>query len=464
MYLLRKIPPAVESITSIQPQAFDDDGIKSINSCLSEIRRKFVGEVEKEALDWWNEWAQQHVSAFVSAEHYVKHQLDVNKLHFKNPLAGYLFGKEVPMATSWNSKLSEVTSNINPGFQWPDIIAAATSSVTTDFNHHPPEPRAIFFDQTELNGVLKIVNEKITAYYSSLSTTSKVGAIKVVMNQKVQPSGNILKTSNAKKEVLIERWKQNDNIFLNAIFSPLSPNKLDIVTPLCLFVPDDLYTPIICRQNKLFINRSALIEVNGSTVLGIAGMNSIVQLFCKRNDNIVSREVNSAFKPSLFMNSTIFTTIMNLDFSEPFNFASINDELENLDVNKIYRIYFPYQLSNESWSMVILDFNLSVIYFVDHKNHSDDPEFIQLMDKVEVQCNCLIAEFWNLNEMRLDEDWEVTLFPLNGSCCGEDLSGIFVATVMYFIVQECPVYISVDQLSNIKQKFALWLIEGSLPL
>jgi hypothetical protein len=463
MYLLRKLPPVVESIKLITPQAFDEDGIKSVNSCLSEVRRKFVGEVEKDALNWWNEWAQKHASAFVSAEYYVKYQLDKFKIPLNNPLAGYLFGKEVPLMTSWNSKLSDVTSDINPGFQWPDIIAAATPSVTTDFNHHPPEPRAIFVEHTVLNDVLSVVNQKIAAYYSSLSTTSRVGAIKVVMNQKVQPSGNTLKTSNATKSVLIERWKQNDKLFLTAIFTPLNPNNLNLVAPLCLYVPDDLFTPIESKQNNLIINRLILNEVNGSVIMGTAGMNSILELFRKRNQKIASREVNSDFKTSLFMDVTTFTTIMNLDVLERFNFRSIDDQFKNLDMDKIYRIYFPHLQSIGGWGIVVLDFNLSVIYYIDHNNRSDDPDFMELMDKVEEKCNCLISEIWRINGMINDADWEISLFPLNGSCCAEDVSGIFMATVMYFIVQECPVYISEDQLATLKQKFALWLIEGSVP-
>jgi hypothetical protein len=87
------------------------------------------------------------------------------------------------------------------------------------------------------------------------------------------------------------------------------------------------------------------------------------------------------------------------------------------------------------------------------------------MDKVNVVCQYVIRELMNnIDRGSNGRDWEVSSYPLNGSSCEEDLSGIFIATVMYFIVQECPVYIPFDQLSNMKQKFALWLIEGLLPI
>jgi hypothetical protein len=377
MYLLRNLPPTVESIKSISPQEFDEDGVKSITDCLSEMRRKFVSESELKALAWWNNWAEKHVSAFASANIYVRHQQEVHRKHFDNPLWAYLFGKEKPMTTVWNSKLSEVTSNINPGFQWPEIIAAATSSVTTDFNRHPPEPRAIFVEHTLLNDVLTVVNERIRAYYSSISTTSKVSAIKAVMNQKVQPSGNILKTANTTKPMLIERWKANDNVFLAAIFSSISPNNSNIVAQLCVYNPDDFYTPIESRKNKMVINRSILFEVNGTTSrMEFHGMNAIMMLFRNRNDQVMLREPNCAYKLSLFMNANSFSSIMNRNQAEPFDISSIDDQFIKFQVDKIYRIYFPYHQPNESWGMIIFDFNLSVIYYVDHGNESDDPVFI----------------------------------------------------------------------------------------
>jgi hypothetical protein len=472
MHLLRKLPPVVESLKSISPQEFDVDGVKAIHECLSEIRKKFVGEVEMKAVIWWDKWAEDNTAALTSATAYKQHLERNGGKNFHNPLAKYLFGLEVPNLTVWNSKLSENTSNINPDFQWPAIIAAATASVTTDFNPHPAEPRQIFIEHTALNNVLQVVNEKIRAYYSSLSTTTKKAAIIIVMHQKVQPTGNILKpASNSTKKGLIETWKQNDGLFLAAVFAPLSPNNDEIVAKHCLNIPDDLNTPICSRLNDMIFNQSILLEVNGiNMTLRKEGMNLILQLFRTRNNKIISREINDAFKPSYFMNVPTFTAIYELDTTTPSNLSAIDDQFKNLDVEKIYRMYFPYRWDQTSWGIVILDFNLNIIYYVDHNNvnnlvdPSDDPDFMDFIDKVEVTFNFLITELWRLNGKINDNTWDVSPFPLNGSVCAEHNSGIFIAAIMYFIVQECPVYIPTDQLSNLKKKFALWLIDGSLPM
>jgi hypothetical protein len=151
---------------------------------------------------------------------------------------------------------------------------------------------------------------------------------------------------------------------------------------------------------------------------------------------------------------------MNQNLTDPFNLGEIDDQLINLQIEQIYRMYLPYHQSNY-WGMVILDFNLSVIYYIDHGNQSHDPDYVELMDQVELKYNGLIKAL--LNNV-VQSNWEVSSYPLNGSSCEEDLSAILIATVMYFMVQECPVYVPSDQITKLKQKFALWLVEGELPI
>ena len=53
--------------------------------------------------------------------------------------------------TVWRSKLSVVSTDINPGFiiQWPHILAAEIQSVETESKPRPSELRAIFVNQCE---------------------------------------------------------------------------------------------------------------------------------------------------------------------------------------------------------------------------------------------------------------------------------------------------------------------------
>ena len=44
-------------------------------------------------------------------------------------MAEYLFGLVNPLHSAWKSKLSVDSTDINPEFQWPDILAAVMQSV-----------------------------------------------------------------------------------------------------------------------------------------------------------------------------------------------------------------------------------------------------------------------------------------------------------------------------------------------
>ena len=70
------------------------------------------------------------------------------------------------------------------------------------------------------------------------------------------------------------------------------------------------------------------------------------------------------------------------------------------------------------------------------------------------------------NELNRDEvtEWKTTTHPLNESSCPEEFIGVLILLVLYFVVQECPVYILIDQFKNIRRKFSYWLIDRALPM
>ena len=66
-----------------------------------------------------------------SSKDYIAH-LARNLKAYHSPMAEYLFREVVPLHSAWRSKLSVDRSDINPGFQWPDMLAAATQSVESE--------------------------------------------------------------------------------------------------------------------------------------------------------------------------------------------------------------------------------------------------------------------------------------------------------------------------------------------
>ena len=106
---------------------------------LWEIRKNFVGESERNELNWLNEWYKEYVATMTSSKDYVAHLVRNFKV-YNTPLAEYLFGVVIPVYSVWRSKLSVDSTNINPRFQWTDILVAAMQSIESEYNPHPPNP------------------------------------------------------------------------------------------------------------------------------------------------------------------------------------------------------------------------------------------------------------------------------------------------------------------------------------
>jgi len=56
MNLLKTLPEDIRYSKLIPPREFEGEGTDNIIECLKEIRKKFVGKRERNALNWWNEW------------------------------------------------------------------------------------------------------------------------------------------------------------------------------------------------------------------------------------------------------------------------------------------------------------------------------------------------------------------------------------------------------------------------
>ena len=462
MYLLKTLPEVIRNSKDIPPREFDEKGTDNIVECLREIRKKFVGESERDALNWWNEWDKEYVATMTSSKDYVAH-LARNSKVYHTPLAEYLFGLVNPLHSAWRSKLSVDSTDINPGFQWPDILAAAMPSVESESNPHPPDPRSIIVNHSVLNDILWEINEKIKGYYSYLST-SLIKDICLLMTQKVQPSGHILKSSGTKKQALIERWKRNDTVFLTSIFTPLSPNNADLIENFCSNGQIGLDIPILSRQNYTSFSKSILFEINGDQPLTNEGMDAILQLFRNRNQKTRAMVMNNGFKQSIFLNPSTFTSVMN-PTSPTTTFRSIDNQFNDMVFEKFHRIFFPHLLGGV-WGMVMIDIPSETIFYIYHGSPVDaEVETRELLDNIDLQFNSFLTEIIG-DERQTDENinWDVSLYALNGCYSTEEYSGIFIASVMYFLVQECPVFIPLSQLKILRSKFSLWLIDGALPM
>ena len=81
MYLLKTLPEVIRNSKDIPPREFDEKGTDNIVECLREIRKKFVGESERDALNWWNEWDKEYVATMTSSKDYVAHLARNSKVY-----------------------------------------------------------------------------------------------------------------------------------------------------------------------------------------------------------------------------------------------------------------------------------------------------------------------------------------------------------------------------------------------
>lgn len=194
-YILRNLPRC--SVENIPPLDFDPDSFSKVKDCLSEIERKFSdNDLERTALEWWKIWEIEHAPTSNSAVEYVA-RLKARHRAFHTPLAEYLFGNEIAMYTHWKCKLTNESRDINPGFQWPELLAAALPSVVTEFSPNPPGPRLYTADQSRLSLIKVAFTTNAKPYCDSLLHRIEKD-ITTLMNQKLQPSGNVLTTGGKK--------------------------------------------------------------------------------------------------------------------------------------------------------------------------------------------------------------------------------------------------------------------------
>lgn len=192
-YLLRSLPNWPTE--RIPPHDFDPEALSKIKDCLNEVKRRFSNsDLEREALEWWKTWEVEHAPDTNSALDYLTKLKRSNRV-FHTPLAEYIFGKEAALSisASWKAKLTIEGRDINPGFQWPEILAAALPSVMTEFSPNPPGPRLYTADQSRLSIIKQSFVTNTRAYYESLVLRREKDIV-LVINQKLQPSGNVVTT------------------------------------------------------------------------------------------------------------------------------------------------------------------------------------------------------------------------------------------------------------------------------
>ncbi|KAJ1391087.1 hypothetical protein B484DRAFT_408835, partial [Ochromonadaceae sp. CCMP2298] len=157
---------------TLPPDEFATDAKKEIDKCLAAIKGFFMGEGEQARLASWRAWERKWAPRGETATEYLL-QLQDSRLPYLIPLKSFLLNRKAQNQDfHWDVKIGQA-AEIDPGFQWPEILAAAMPSVVTRFNLNPPPPRQYSTTDTVLLEDLSMCDDVMNPFYV-LSMNTKV--------------------------------------------------------------------------------------------------------------------------------------------------------------------------------------------------------------------------------------------------------------------------------------------------
>ena len=120
-------------------------------------------------------------------------------------------------------------------------------------------------------------------------------------------------------------------------------------------------------------------------------------------------------------------------------FRSIDGQFKVMVIENFHQIYFRIYIFNGC--PVDADVNMR-----------------ELLHNTNLQFNSILTEIIE-DESQTDENinWDLSVYALNGCYSTKEYSGIFIASVLYFLVQECPIFVP-------SSRFKKRAIDGALPM
>ena len=134
--------------------SFADDGYDKVMNCMTTVRKRF--KTNSHVVEEWESWFRRYGPPPSNlVEDYVAKVASQNQT-ISLPLRRQLFS---PTYTHTNfcwrkGLLTDIGEEIDPGFKWPALLAAAMPSVASRFNPNPPLPRLFAFDHPDLQNLL----------------------------------------------------------------------------------------------------------------------------------------------------------------------------------------------------------------------------------------------------------------------------------------------------------------------
>jgi len=233
---------------------------------------------------------------------------------------------------------------------------------------------------------------------------------------------------------------------------------------------------ILSKINDLNVTRHILRQFYSVNLIKADCMNIVCEMFNKRDDRIWRsyNDVNQDsqnfenFKSSIFYGSHFVESLI----SDPIrdNVDNNNSRPEVL-LHTAHRLYLTYKSlddATDNWCLLIVDIPLKKIFYIDPKldinslSIDDNNRVENLMETFEIALNPFLSRTITTYE----ENWECEIYPhINFSFLQNDFdSGVYIAVIIYFLVQDCPLTFQESDMSTFRENYAYWILNESLPM
>lgn len=463
-YILTKLPlVAFDAI--IPPKDFQEGSLDSFAQTVREAKSKFFELSDICAA--WEKWEKAILvsteSAWTAAEY-----VAAKPLLYQIPLLQYFrLEPHEFCSTDWTPIQPNFSQDTGSDFQWPEQLAAAVHSVTSQWQRDPMPSRIFLTMDVERRNVLKRLMEKAEPYYLEMKTSHTVDMLGRMLRERLDNTGlNVHITGS--KSILLTRVKETDKDYLTILYKALTPENHYFLSHI-LHRPyqnasDGDEIKVTSNDGKLSLTRSQIRQFNVGQSLGVEVMEFLMNLMNERNQLMM----DTHFRKS--GNTKNYQPLKRNFFLMAFpNLAEIPTvKLE--DMNKVF-INFKQSMSEndeveDSWVGLVVDFLRKAVYYVDPKYSGDVIITPPLSLKLQ-RYKDNIRQWMSRCNWIPPEPFECKLYPSKEHCFdviqNNSDSGIYLTVINDMISHDCPRCFAHDDIYTFRLNLSYAVLNNYYP-
>ena len=483
-YLLHSLPQVRPSEMHSKFTGFKEQSASTCLKALKEVQSYF--RTQCEVLDAWATWYEQCAPKTDCVDDYVsamRASLSAqSRYHKLFPLKSFYLLKPSHIVEDIDHWITSVPdgadSIVDPGFQWPALLAACMPCVATRHTPNPPEPRLFVLQHAELQDLGRRYEEATLTTYESTSFTNII--LQKWLTLKVDASNRPFAISGRKVD-LVRKLNAGNTQMAVSLFNPLPP---ETIREAMLAVDREGNAPFggvispelginfeVGRSDvRAFVKRQVMSESIIDALmlmLQIRYHSQAVAWHTRTGDRVDKKTKTSAYKP----------LPRDLFFTFGFRPSDINEFLSANSIDKpalLGVICLPVQYTEPTeeqlcWAAIVLDAQQRKLYLVDPIQRC--PSFKRAEFRVAMSP---LLDGLGMAGVKFEEDIYMKQF----CCIGRALeisrtsnlstyylyeTGLYLIVTLIFIVTNTPIYFTeADVLfeDRIANKIVSWIKIG----